>query len=110
MSITWKDFENVGLRVGTVIRIEDFPEAQKSAYKLWVDFGPFGVKQSSAQITTLYRKADLLGAQLICATGFSPKQIGPFTSEVLTTGFVQPDGSVVLAKPERMLPNGTPLA
>ncbi len=110
MTIEWKDFERVELRVGTIIKAEDFPEARKPAYKLLIDFGEFGVKKSSAQVTGLYRKEDLVGKQVICVTNFAPKQVANFSSEVLTTGFVLPDGNVVLSEPERKVPNGSKLA
>ena len=107
--ISWADFEAVGLRAGTIVRVEEFPEAKKPAYKIWVDLGPLGVKRSSAQLTALYKKEELVGAQVLCVTGFGPKQVANFISEVLVTGFVLPQG-VVLAKPERAVPNGTRLA
>jgi tRNA-binding protein len=107
--IDWKDFERVELRVGTIQRIEDFPEARKPAYQAWVDLGDFGIKKSSAQITDFYSKEDLIGKQVICVTNFTPKQIGPIISEVLITGFVT-DSGVVIAQPERTVPNGTKLA
>ncbi|MDX9859189.1 MAG: tRNA-binding protein [candidate division Zixibacteria bacterium] len=108
--ISWSEFETVELRVGTVVAVEDFPEARKPAYKLTIDLGPFGVKKSSAQVTTLYSKDDLTGRQVLCVINFPPKRIGPFVSEVLTTGFVMDNGDVVLAIPERPVPDGSKLA
>ena len=106
--ITWKEFEDVEIRVGTIVNIEDFPEAKKPAYKLLIDLGDQGVKKSSAQITHLYSKEELLGKQVICVTNFAPKQIGNFMSEVLTTGFLE-DGKIILAVPERKVGNGSRL-
>jgi len=109
--IDWDDFQKVDLRVGTVIKIEDFPEAKKPAYKLLVDFGDkIGVKKSSAQITDLYTKNSLLGKQVLAVVNFAPKQIGPIMSECLVTGFHREGGSVVLANPEFKVPNGTRLS
>ena len=108
--ITWQDFEQVELRAGTIIAVEDFPEAKKPAYKIAVDFGPeIGVKKSSAQLTTLYSKEQLLGRQIVGVINFPPKQIGPARSEVLITGFYKEEGAVVLAIPERQVPNGAKL-
>lgn len=108
--ITWRDFEQVELRIGTITHVEDFPEARKPAYKLTVDFGSeIGIKHSSAQITNLYTKEDLLGRQVVAVVNFPPKQVGPFISECLVTGFYRPDGAVVLAMPEREVPNGAKL-
>lgn len=107
--ITWPDFEKVELRVGTVIEVQDFPEARKPAYKLQIDFGELGIKKSSAQITKHYTKEDLLGKQVVCVINFPPKQIWPFISECLTTGFADENGDVVLAQPEMKVPNGSKL-
>jgi len=106
---SWADFERVALRIGTVRKVESFPEARKPAYKLWIDFGPFGVKASSAQLTALYTAADLLGRQVICATGLAPKRVAGFKSEVLVTGFAREDGAIVLAAPERAITDGSAL-
>ena len=110
-TITWNDFEAVELRVGTIVAVEAFPEAKIPAYKLTVDFGPeIGLKRSSARVTDLYSPEELIGRQIIGVTNFPPKQIGPMRSEVLVTGFYDKDGAVVLAVPERSVPNGTRLA
>jgi tRNA-binding protein len=108
--ITWSEFESVELRVGTIIRAEEYPEARKPAYKLWVDFGSdIGIKQSSAQITVHYTREELVGKQIIGVVNFPPKQIGKFMSEFLCTGFYREDGSVILAIPERSVSNGAKL-
>jgi tRNA-binding protein len=108
--ITWDDFQKVELRVGTLIKASDFPEARQPAYILQVDFGEeFGVKKSSAQITALYSKEELVGKQVIAVVNFPPKQIGPIQSECLVTGFYNQDGQVVLAVPDQSLQNGTRL-
>ncbi len=108
--ISWQDFDQVELRVGTIVEVDDFPEARTPAYKIKVDFGPtIGIKKSSAQITDLYSKEDLKGRQIVGVVNFPPKQIGPFRSECLITGFYQEDRSVVLAVPERKVTNGAKL-
>lgn len=108
--IDWNEFLKVELRIGTVIEVLEFPEARKPAWKLRIDFGPeIGVKMSSAQITALYAKDDLIGRQVLGVVNFPVKQIGPFRSEVLVTGFHDEQGRVVLAMPERTVPNGTKL-
>ena len=110
-TISWADFEKVELRVGTIVEVEDFPEARKPAFKLKVDFGDeIGVKKSSAQITDLYNRDDLVGRQVLAVINFPPRQIGPVRSECLVTGFHREDGAVVLAGPESNVPNGAKLA
>ena len=109
MEITFDDFFRVELRVGTIIRAEQFPEARKPAHKLWVEFEGGAVRTSSAQITDLYATHDLVGRQVVCVTNFPPKQIGPWISEVLVTGFHRSDGAVVLCVPDMAVPNGTRL-
>ena len=108
--ITWDDFEKVEIRVGTIVKVEDFPQARAPAYKIWVDLGELGLKRSSAQITRLYKKDELVGKQVVCVTNFPPKQVANFVSEILITGFVLENGEVVLATPERKVPNGLKLA
>ena len=109
--ITWNDFEAVELRTGTIIEVEDFPEAKNPAHKVKADFGEeIGIKKSSAQITHLYTKEELLGKQIIGVVNFPPKQIGPFRSEFLITGFFQEDKSVILAVPDKKVANGLKLA
>lgn len=107
--IEWTDFEKVELRVGTILDVLDFPEARKPAYKLKIDFGEFGIKQSSAQITARYSKEDLLGKQIVGVINFAPKRIAGFLSEVLVTGFAAENGDVVLISPDFAVPNGAKL-
>ena len=106
--ISFDDFMKVDVRVGTVIEAVEFPEARKPAYKLRIDFGEeIGIKRSSAQITLHYRPQDLLGRQVAGVVNFPPRQIGPFMSEVLTLGFADENGDIVLLEPERAVPNGS---
>lgn len=108
--ITWDEFLKVDLRIGKVIKVEDFPEAKKPAYKLTIDFGPeIGIRKSSGQYTKLYTKEQILGRLVLCVINFPPKQIANFQSECLTTGFVTEKG-VVLAQPEQDVPLGSRLA
>jgi len=109
--IQWRDFERVELRAGTVISAEAFPEARVPAYRLLIDFGPdIGRKKSSAQITDLYSADELVGRQVVAVVNFPPKQIGPFMSECLVTGFHRDDGKVVLATVDSEVSNGAKLA
>lgn len=108
--ITWEEFEKVEIRVGTIVEVQDFPEARRPAYKIKVDLGSeLGIKKSSAQVTDLYQKDEILGMQVLCVCNFPPKQIGPYISEVLVTGFYNADKKVVLSTVERGVPNGSKL-
>ncbi len=104
--IAWKDFEKVELRAGTILEVYDFPEARKPAYKLKIDFGEFGIKWSSAQITKLYTKEELPGRQVVAVINFPEKQIANFMSQCLVTGFPNSDGDVVLTTVSHPVPNG----
>jgi tRNA-binding protein len=108
-TIAWSDFAKVLLVAGTVTRVEAFPEARRPAWKIWVDFGAYGVRKTSAQVTELYRAEDLPGRQVIGVINFPVKQIGPFRSEFLLTGFPTAAG-VVISTVERPVPNGTRMA
>ena len=106
-AITFADFERVDIRVGTIVAAEPFPEARKPAIKLRIDFGAtIGVKKSSAQITKHYKMDELVGRQVAAVVNFPPRQIGPFMSEVLTLGFPDGEGSVVMIAPDKPVPNG----
>ena len=100
MAITWADFERVDMRVGVVVDVQPFPEAKRPALKLWIDFGPLGVKQSSAQITERYAAGDLIRRRVVAVVNFPPKQIGPFVSEVLVLGAYDEAGRVILLRPD----------
>ena len=104
--ISFDDFLKVDMRVGTIIEVNDFPKARNPAYQLSIDFGDLGIKKSSAQITTLYKKEDLLNKQIIAVVNFQPKQIANFMSECLVLGAVKKD-DVILLKSENKVPNGT---
>jgi tRNA-binding protein len=108
-TITWHDFEKVELRVGTILEVVDFPEARKPAFKVKVDFGDFGIRWSSAQITKHYTKEQLIGRQIIAVTNFPKKQIANFMSEFLITGFADENGDIVLTAVEKPVPNGSKL-
>ncbi|MDC1220767.1 tRNA-binding protein [Candidatus Thioglobus sp.] len=110
MTITWQDFEKVDIRIGTIVEVEDFPEARNPAFILHVDFGiEIGLKKSSSQITDLYTKDQLQGKQVMAVVNFEPKQVGPIMSECLVLGFYRPDNSVVLATNDLPINNGSRL-
>ena len=110
-NITWDEFEKVEIRVGTIIEVNDFPEAIKPAYQIKIDLGKeIGIKQSSAQITDLYSKDDLINKQVVVVINFPPKKIGLFISECLITGFYKNSNEVVLAVPDKSIHNGSLLA
>ncbi len=104
--ITYADFEQVEIRTGRILQAEPFPKARKPAYKLWIDFGSLGTKKSSAQITQLYDREELVGRQVVAVTNFPPRQIADFMSEVLVLGVVLDDGGVALLQPDREVPPG----
>lgn len=108
-TIDFSDFQRIDIRIGTIIRAENFDKARKPAYKVWVDLGDLGIKKSSAQITQLYNPEELIGKQVICVCNFEPKQIADFMSEVLVTGFSDKMGNIVLASADKPVPNGSRL-
>lgn len=108
-TITWNDFEKVELRAGTVLEVQDFPQARKPAYKLKVDFGEYGIRWSSAQITKHYTKEELVGRQIIGVVNFPEKQIANFMSQFLVTGFADANGDIVLSTIDKPVPNGSKL-
>jgi|SRR6185437_6166284 len=108
-AIGWQDFEKIELRAGTILQAVDFPEARKPAYKVKVDFGPFGIKWSSAQITKHYTKEELTGRQILAVINFPEKQVANFMSQFLITGFADQNGDIVLASIDKPVPNGTKL-
>lgn len=110
MTISWEDFEKVALVTGTIVQVDDFPEARRPAYKLRVDIGGGVIRKSSAQITHLYSKEELVGKQVICVTNFPPRQVANFMSEILVTGFYDDKGQVILAVPDKPVENGLRLA
>ncbi len=108
--LSWEDFEKVEMRVGTIVEAADFPKARNPAFQLLIDFGEFGMKRSSAQITKLYSKTDLVGKQIIAVVNFPPKQIANFVSECLVLGVVGDEKAVTLLQPERAVENGKRIA
>jgi tRNA-binding protein len=107
VTISWADFEQVDMRVGVVTDAKEFSEARRPAYRLWIDFGPLGIKRSSAQVTSHYRPADLIGRHVIAVVNFPPKQIGPFVSEVLVLGAYDEAGEVILLHPDKPVAPGS---
>lgn len=105
-SITWDDFEKVDIRVGTILEVKEFPKARKPAYQLVIDFGDFGLRKSSAQITQLYSPSEIIGHQVIAVVNFPPKQIANFISECLVLGVYGVDGEIILLQTERAVQNG----
>lgn len=107
MTITFEDFHKIDIRVGTIVDVQDFPEARKPAYKLWVDFGPeLGVRKTSAQVTQNYTPETLKSRQVAAVLNFPPKQVGKFMSEILVLGFPDENGNVTLIAPDKKIPNG----
>lgn len=108
--ISYEDFVKVDIRVGTITNVEEFPAAKKPALKLFIDFGPqIGMKKTSAQITNLYSKENLIGKQVLAVVNFPPKQVGSFMSEVLVLGLSSESNAIVLVEPDQKVPNGQKL-
>lgn len=107
MIISWEDFEKINIQTGTIVEINDFPKAKKPAYQLTIDFGPSGIKQSSAQITKHYAKQQLLGKQIVAVINFPPKQIADFYSECLVLGVYDENKDVILLQPDKKVANGS---
>ena len=105
-TVSVDDFFRIDIRVGTVLRAEAFPEARKPAFKLWIDFGPLGVRQTSAQITQLYQPEELVGRQVVAVVNFSPRKVAGFNSEVLVLGAATQKGSITLLAPDAYAPDG----
>ncbi len=109
-TVEYEDFEKIDLKVGTIVKVENFDKAKKPAYKIWIDLGnEIGIKKSSAQVTDLYQKEELIGRQVVCVCNLKPRQIADFMSEVLVTGFSSEEGDIVLTSVERPVPNGAKL-
>lgn len=107
MDLTWNEFDRTDMRVGTIVEVNDFPEARKPAFQLTIDFGPeIGIRKSSAQITKRYQKEDLINRQIVAVVNFPKKQIGKFMSECLVLGAVGEEGDVILLAPDFKIPNG----
>ena len=106
MTIAWEDFEKVDIRVGVVTDAREFPEARRPAYRLWIDFGPLGTLRSSAQIAARYRPEELIGRQVVAVVNFPPRQIGPFSSQVLVLGAYDETGAVILLRPDTAVAPG----
>lgn len=110
MTINFDDFLKVDIRAGTIVDVQDFPEARRPAYKLWVDFGPeLGIKKTSAQVTVHYTKETLMGRRVAAVVNFPPKQVGKFMSEILVLGFPDENEAVVLIAPDKDVANGVRL-